>query len=111
MTIYNDSYRDIKDIKIDISNIVDIYNIGGNKYYIEYKDNNKTKSIVIDDNGKELDKYGRLVLFNKDYVGYKNKNKFLIVSKSNKVLEEMTGNDIMVLGYHIIIDDVLYEIK
>ena len=111
LTIYNDSYRDIKDIKIDISNIVDIYNIGGNKYYIEYKDNNKTKSIVIDDNGKELDKYGRLVLFNKDYVGYKNKNKFLIVSKSNKVLEEMTGNDIMVLGYHIIIDDVLYEIK
>jgi hypothetical protein len=111
LTIYNDSYREIKNININLNNIIDIYNIGSNKYYIEYKDNNKTRSIVIDDDGKELDKYGKIVLFSKDYVGYKNKNNFLIVSKNNKVLEEISGNDIIVIGYHIIIDDVLYEIK
>ncbi len=111
LTIYNKDFVKIKDIKINIDNIRNVYKLDDN-YYIEYVNNSKIKYKVINEKGEKVNnKYGKLLIYDKDYYGYKKGNKFYLVDKDDKVLEETTGNDIIISGYHIIIDNVLYELK
>ena len=67
--------------------------------------------MIINEDGQEVpNKYGKLILYKKDYQCYKSKNKFYLISNHN-ILEEIEGHDIIILGYNVIIDKVLYELK
>ena len=108
ITIYSSALEKEMDIAFKGDKIDSIIKVQNDCYYIQTDKEN----MIYNKHGKKINNtWGRLVYHNDRYLVYINKKDIIFRDYSNRVLERLSGNDIIVSNGRLIVDGNIYLIE